>query len=220
MDDIIDVEGNISSENSVISSLSAMVPIVSTLHTLTSINGREIELRNNGTYIQWHYVDEQTWTDLVALADITGPQGPAELICLQPTYDLTIPNASDYTLTDMTTVSSKGTALTWSGYPNYGVLIGDGVSKVKISFMANLYQNTETASTRFSVVIKKNNVDVNYIWVSGIGQDKYVHASNITVTNVEAGDYIEFIIKSNGNPTSGTRDKVKSMTRIVVESVE
>lgn len=37
---------------------------------------REIEIRNNGTYIQYRYVGEVNWINLIALADITGPQGP------------------------------------------------------------------------------------------------------------------------------------------------
>ena len=39
-------------------------------------DGREIELQNNGTAIQWRYVGDSSWTDLVQLSEITGPQGP------------------------------------------------------------------------------------------------------------------------------------------------
>jgi hypothetical protein len=39
------------------------------------IDGREIELQNNETAIQWRYVGDVSWTDLVLLTDITGPQG-------------------------------------------------------------------------------------------------------------------------------------------------
>lgn len=38
-------------------------------------DGREVELRNNGTYIQWRYEGEASWTNLVALSAITGPAG-------------------------------------------------------------------------------------------------------------------------------------------------
>ncbi len=38
-------------------------------------DGREVELRKTQTHVQWRYEDEAEWTDLVALADITGPQG-------------------------------------------------------------------------------------------------------------------------------------------------
>ena len=40
-------------------------------------NGRNIELQTNTTHLQWRYVGDPTWTDLVALTLITGPQGPA-----------------------------------------------------------------------------------------------------------------------------------------------
>ena len=40
-------------------------------------DGREVELQNNGTAIQWRYVGDSSWTDLVQLSEITGPQGPA-----------------------------------------------------------------------------------------------------------------------------------------------
>lgn len=55
-------------------------------------DGREIELQNNGTAIQWRYVGDSSWTDLVQLSSLkgekgdkgdkgdtgeTGPQGPA-----------------------------------------------------------------------------------------------------------------------------------------------
>ena len=38
-------------------------------------DGREIEVQNSGTAIQWRYAGDATWTDLVALTAITGPQG-------------------------------------------------------------------------------------------------------------------------------------------------
>lgn len=38
-------------------------------------DGREIELQNSGTAIQWRYVGDDDWTDLVQLSDITGAKG-------------------------------------------------------------------------------------------------------------------------------------------------
>lgn len=35
-------------------------------------DGREIQIQNNGTAIQWRYVGDVSWTDLVQLSDITG----------------------------------------------------------------------------------------------------------------------------------------------------
>ena len=41
-------------------------------------DGREIEIQNNGTAIQWRYVGDEEWTDLVQLSDLKGvgiPEG-------------------------------------------------------------------------------------------------------------------------------------------------
>ncbi|MDA3943719.1 MAG: hypothetical protein PF694_09300 [Bacteroidetes bacterium] len=38
-------------------------------------DGREIELQTSATHIQWRYVGDESWLNLVALADITGPTG-------------------------------------------------------------------------------------------------------------------------------------------------
>ena len=38
-------------------------------------DGREIELQTAGGYIQWRYVGDDTWTNLEALADLTGETG-------------------------------------------------------------------------------------------------------------------------------------------------
>lgn len=39
-------------------------------------DGREIQIQNNGTAIQWRYVGDESWTDLVQLSEITGSTGP------------------------------------------------------------------------------------------------------------------------------------------------
>ena len=38
-------------------------------------NGREVELQSNGTHIQWRYVGDTDWNNLVALADLKGANG-------------------------------------------------------------------------------------------------------------------------------------------------
>ena len=40
-------------------------------------DGREVQLQATGTHIQWRYVGDATWNNLVSLATITGPQGAA-----------------------------------------------------------------------------------------------------------------------------------------------
>lgn len=41
----------------------------------SGVDAREIELRKSATAIQWRYTGDETWNDLVALAEITGSQG-------------------------------------------------------------------------------------------------------------------------------------------------
>lgn len=38
-------------------------------------DGREVEIQNSGTHIQWRYVGDVSWTNIVSLATITGPTG-------------------------------------------------------------------------------------------------------------------------------------------------
>ncbi|MBB4146017.1 hypothetical protein [Rhizobium rhizoryzae] len=38
-------------------------------------DGREIQLQKSATHLQWRYVGDAGWTDIVALADLTGPKG-------------------------------------------------------------------------------------------------------------------------------------------------
>ena len=43
-------------------------------------DGREIELQNNGTAIQWRYVGDDDWTDLVQLSSLKGDPGTTPTI--------------------------------------------------------------------------------------------------------------------------------------------
>ena len=38
-------------------------------------NGKEIELRNNGTYIQWHYIGDEDWYNLIEVSSLKGIDG-------------------------------------------------------------------------------------------------------------------------------------------------
>lgn len=38
-------------------------------------NGREIELRNNSTYIQWHYIGDENWYNLIEVSSLKGSDG-------------------------------------------------------------------------------------------------------------------------------------------------
>ena len=43
-------------------------------------DGREVELQNNGTAIQWRYVGDNAWTDLVQLSSLKGDPGTTPTI--------------------------------------------------------------------------------------------------------------------------------------------
>lgn len=47
-----------------------------TIPTVSGEDGREIELRVSGGYIQWRYVGSSSWYNLIATSTLTGPQGP------------------------------------------------------------------------------------------------------------------------------------------------
>ena len=44
-------------------------------HGLAGEDGREVLLQKSATHIQWQYEGDESWTNLVALSDITGPAG-------------------------------------------------------------------------------------------------------------------------------------------------
>lgn len=53
---------------------------VSDLEGQDGTDGREVELQNDGTSIQWRYEGESEWRDLVDLSDITGADGREVLL--------------------------------------------------------------------------------------------------------------------------------------------
>ena len=40
------------------------------------VHARDIQIRKYNGYIQWRYAGDSAWTNLVALQDLQGPQGP------------------------------------------------------------------------------------------------------------------------------------------------
>ncbi len=47
------------------------------LEVIAGKDGREVEIGSNATHLLWRYKGDTAWQNLIALADITGPQGPA-----------------------------------------------------------------------------------------------------------------------------------------------
>ena len=46
------------------------------LEMVAGEDGREVELGSDDTHLLWRYVGDPYWEELIAIADITGPQGP------------------------------------------------------------------------------------------------------------------------------------------------
>ncbi|MGI5948468.1 MAG: hypothetical protein ACOX8K_13890 [Lachnospiraceae bacterium] len=55
--------------------LSGDIPIGQRVRLPASTGGGEIELRNNGTEIQWRYTNSNKWNTLVSLSELRGPAG-------------------------------------------------------------------------------------------------------------------------------------------------
>lgn len=75
-------------------------------------DGREVELRNNGTHIQWRYLGDVTWINLAALADLGsggGGGGFTAVYCKATnSASLSVPNGTFTEVTLNTTVHEAG----------------------------------------------------------------------------------------------------------------
>lgn len=77
---------------------------------LDSLYGQRVQFRLSSTALQFQYVGDTTWTDLVQLADITGPAGPtgnpggvAELAYAEITTTFTVPiDSTNAVMNDVT----------------------------------------------------------------------------------------------------------------------
>ena len=78
------------------------------------LDGRAVELRRSGAYIQWRYVGDENWTNILPLVDIKGDQGiqgiqgvPGEEVLLQlsPTH-IQWKYTSDVAWTDLISIAA------------------------------------------------------------------------------------------------------------------
>lgn len=89
-------------------------------------DGREVEFQKSATHIQWRYVGDVAWNNLVALVDITGPAGPSTDVAAvthaatgkTPPVDADeIPvadSAASFVLKKITWASIKAATLSWA----------------------------------------------------------------------------------------------------------
>lgn len=121
-------------------------------------DGREVEFQSNGTYIQWRYVGEATWTDLVLLSTLkgdtgaTGPQG----IQGDPGADAQDPNFTVST-------GSAGSSVVLSGtYPNQNIQIPRGDAGTNGSNGVGV----PVGGTANQVLSKIDGTDYNTKWIT------------------------------------------------------
>lgn len=70
------------------------------------IDGREIELQKSTTHIQWRYVGDLNWTNLVLLSDITGGSGKG-INSISKTNTVDLVDTYTITFTDNSTTTFK-----------------------------------------------------------------------------------------------------------------
>ena len=58
-----------------VSGWSAPIPFGKGDQGLPGANGKEVQLQKTATHIQWRYVGEAVWIDLIPIEDLRGPQG-------------------------------------------------------------------------------------------------------------------------------------------------
>lgn len=112
-------------------------------------DGREIELGSNGTHIQWRYVGEPTWINLISVETLQGQQGPpGPPGAYPPLLRKNITNGDTYILTN----ADK----------NYILRIDEGLSITTIVIPADLEEDFQAfflqGSTNANVVFQASGV--------------------------------------------------------------
>lgn len=142
-------------------------------------DGREIELQVNATHIQWRYVGDPAWTDLIALTAITGPQGPAGADGANGT------NGTDGREVEL---QVSGTNLQWR-------YVGD-VSWTTIFDFTTLGPTLPTGGTTGQVLTKNSATDGDASWQDATGgatlgaepvEEKFTYTSPAAQTFTVAG---------------------------------
>lgn len=114
-----------------------------TLPTSTGINGKEIELQKSTTHIQWRYVGDTQWLNLVALSDLKGTKGDKGDTGATP--NLQIGNVTILNNGSNATASITGTTenpLLNLGIPCGDILVTTNISGTTLTLTKDKYQTT------------------------------------------------------------------------------
>lgn len=109
-----------------------------TLPTFTGLNGKEVELQKSTTHIQWRYVGDTQWLNLVALSDLKGAKGDTGA-----TPNLQIGNVTTLNGGSNATASITGTTenpLLNLGIPGSDILVTTNISGTTLSLTTDKYQ--------------------------------------------------------------------------------
>ena len=150
-------------------------------------DGRDIEIRKNSTHVQWRYVGESSWTDLIPLADLkgdTGDTGEAATITIG-----TVTTVTPATPASVTNVGTDTDVILDIEIPQgetgaSGSGSGDMLSTNNLSELTN----TDTARSNLSAVRKADssfdNALARFDGITGAA------LQNSTVTVSDSGDLL------------------------------
>jgi len=183
-------------------------------------DGREIELQTSDTHIQWRYVGDTLWTNLVALADLKGEPGEligqvqadwAETDSEELSYiknkptDIIFEVASLTSLTEeeKTTISAQVAAILNAGgydidtskYDDLILHFVDGYNDIHYHYSSFFVEDGETVSILFE---SENDNETIKLTVNFVGDDS---ATTIETLTGFSGDYNDLINKPTPRPT-------------------
>jgi hypothetical protein len=168
-------------------------------------DGREVELQKTATHVQWRYEGDVAWTDLIPLADITGPQGPAGTQTTDASL-LTSGTLADARLSsnvarrDASNTFSANQTLNGTNNVAPNQTAASGSSVMTRDLGDGRYAKIFTATRSTSV----NLADTNYVVV-------------LTFANVPAGTYAlsGLLPTYGGNNSSGVRRRIVGNTATI-----
>lgn len=106
---------------------------------IPGVNGREIELKANDTHIQWRYVGEPDWTNLVELSTLKGKSATIKIGTVQNGQNASVENSGTNTDAVLDFVLPKG---------DKGENSLDVIKSININTTGNLEINTTDATIK------------------------------------------------------------------------
>lgn len=145
---------------------------------IISGNDKNVELRNNGAYIQWKFIGYTGWNDLVALSDLTPNLSIGEVTTVEPD--------------EVASASISGTQT----HPKLNLSLPKGKDGIDGGSIVNIYKNEKN---EYIAVIKN---DTEYDSTAIVDGEKYL-IPQIGIGTVETlGEDEEAYVTIGGTPTN------------------